>query len=429
MPDYDGRPEPRSLSDVALWVPRIVLFPLYVVSEYLIRQPLGWLVSTAERERWPTIIINFLTFDDRRAGIVPTGMIDFGLRPSIGVYVFWNDFLTADNALRFRAAYGGDDLWLVRLTDRFPLGAGQLALTGSYESRPDNVFHGIGRDHDRQRSRYFRSVTRAGAMYSAEWYRSSYARIGAGLREVELDGERSCCDDPSVMDRVRAGALEAPPGMDQVFDVVDQTAEIVLDSRWPRDPELPRASDYVMPPGNGVRLALRGQVSELMDQSLAPSDPIADAWLHYGASLGAYVDVSGQQRSLGLTALLDFVEPIGDGGVPLIDLVTLGGERPLRGFLSGELVDRSAAALRLDYRWPVAVWLDGSLLYEVGNVFGSALSGFQLGQLRSSYGIGLQAVGAQDHVFQLLLAVGSESFDDGGRLDSFRFVFGTTAGF
>lgn len=32
-PDYDGRPEPTTAGDVALWVPRVVLFPLYVVSE------------------------------------------------------------------------------------------------------------------------------------------------------------------------------------------------------------------------------------------------------------------------------------------------------------------------------------------------------------------------------------------------------------
>lgn len=429
VPDYDGRPEPTSLADAALWVPRVALFPLYVLTEYAIRRPLGWLVTTAERERWPAIIINFLTFDERRAGIVPTGMIDFGLRPSIGVYVFWNDVFAEDNDLRLRAAYGGEDMWLLRLTKRFSLGAGQLALTGSYESRPDNVFHGIGRDHDRARSRYFRSVARLGALYSSEWYQSSYARIGAGAREVHLDGERGCCGDPSLMDRVRDGAFEVPPGMNQVLDVLDQAIEVVFDSRPPRDPDLPPASDYHQPPGHGVRLAVRGQMSELMDQSLAFEDPIADAWLHYGASLGGFVDLSGEQRSLGLTVAVDFVEPLGDGEVPLVDLVTLGGERPMRGFLAGELVDKSGAALRLDYRWPVAVWLDGTLLYEVGNVFGSALSGFQLGQLRSSYGFGLQAVGAQDHVFQLMLAFGSESFDDGGRLDTFRFVFGTTAGF
>jgi len=109
--------------------------------------------------------------------------------------------------------------------------------------------------------------------------------------------------------------------------------------------------------------------------------------------------------------------------------VSLGGERPLRGFLQGQFVDRSAAALRLDYRWPVAVWLDGTLTYEMGNVFGRNLSGFELAELRSSFGIGIQAIGAQDHVFQALVAFGTQPYDQGGHVDSFRFVLGTTAGF
>ncbi|HYP90115.1 MAG TPA: hypothetical protein VEQ59_18220, partial [Polyangiaceae bacterium] len=41
-PDYDGRggtPQPPARK--ALWVPRVLLFPAYVVSEYLVRRPLA----------------------------------------------------------------------------------------------------------------------------------------------------------------------------------------------------------------------------------------------------------------------------------------------------------------------------------------------------------------------------------------------------
>lgn len=435
VPDYDGRPDPTSFGDGALWVPRVVLFPLYVVSEYVVRRPIGWLVSTAEREHWPTFVMDFLTFgEDRQGGIVPTALIDYGLRPSVGIYAFWNDFIVAENDLRFRGAYGGSGLYQLRLTDRFPLGAGRLSMTVSYESRPDNVFYGIGPVEDslqsEVRSRYYRSVARAGAIYSAPWERSSYARIGAGLREVDLDGDRSCCGEPSVTERVQAGDFVQPAGMGQVFDVADQSLEVVLDSRFPRQPaSLERASDYLPPPGNGVRLALRGALTEVAAQSIASGGLLADVWVHYGASLGGFVDLNGHQRSLGLTAIADFVDPLGAGQVPLTDLVTLGGDRPLRGFLAGQFSDRTAAALRFEYRWPVAVWLDGTLTYEAGNVFGKGLSGLELAKLRSSFGLGLQAVGAQDHVFQTLLAFGTEPYDAGARIDSVRFVLGTTAGF
>jgi hypothetical protein len=430
LPDYEGREHHTSVGQALLWVPRVVLFPAYLVSEYVLRRPIGWLVSTAEQEHWPTLIINFFTFGDRQGGIVPTWYIDYGLRPSFGVYAFWNDFLVANNDLRFRAAYGGDDLFNVRLTDRFPLAGGTFGVTGLYDARPDNVFYGVGADTVDERARYYRRQTRAFAAYDLPWVRSSHFRFGLGVREVDLNGDRHCCDDPSVNEQVQAGAFPLPPGMNQVYDVVDQAAELVLDSRWPRSPAtLELASDYVAPPGTGARLALRADLAELTSQSLAAGQALADNWIHYGASLGGFWDVTGQQRALGLTAIVDFVDPIGSGAVPLSDLVSLGGDRPLQGFLPNQFVDRSSAALRFEYRWPVAVWLDGQLLYEVGNVFGKGLSGFDLGDFRSSYGVGLAAVGAQDHKFELLIAVGTTSFDTGGQLDSFRFVLGTTAGF
>ena len=430
IPDYDGREEPTSPGRALLWVPRVLLYPVYLASEYLVRRPLGWLVSTAEREHWPALLFNFFTFGDRQGGIVPTWLIDYGLRPSFGVYAFWNDFLVANNDLRLRVAYGGSDLWQARMTDRFPLGSGTLSLTGLYESRPDSVYYGLGPDEDDARARYYRRQARAFGVYDLPWVRSSRLRLGLGIRELELDGSVRCCDDPSVDEQVQAGAYPPPPGMDQVFGVFDQAMELVLDSRWPLTPaNLELASDYVSPPGTGVRWAVRADLAELTGQSLAATEGLADGWLHYGTSLGGYWDITGEQRSLGLTAIVDFVDPLGSGAVPLTDLVTLGGERPLQGYLGNRQLGRSSAALRLEYRWPVAVWLDGELLYETGNVFGKALSGFEPGELRSSFGFGLSAVGQQDHKFQLLLAVGMSPYDAGAQVDSFRFVLGTTAGF
>jgi hypothetical protein len=431
VPDYDGRPGRTTLGDVALWVPRVVLFPLYVVSEYVVRRPLGWLVSTAERERWPTLLIDFFTFGERQGGIVPTLLIDLGMRPTIGVYAFWNGFLATGNDLRLRATYGGSSSYALRVADRFPLGPGQLTLTGAYETRPDNVFHGIGNvQDDDDDARYDSTGSRFDVAYRVPWVRSSYARVIAELRQVDLDGDGSCCDDPSVNEQVEAGAFAAPPGMNQVYDVTGQSLEVVFDSRWPRFPEgLELGSDYVTPPGTGVRLALRGRANELLDQSLATGEALAGAWLGYGLSLGGHYDLTGQQRSVSATVVVDFVDPIGSGQVPVTDLVSLGGERPLRGFLSNQFVDRSAAAMRFEYRWPVAVWLDGSVLYEAGSVFGERLSGFDMSRFRNSYGFGLVAVGAQDHPFQALVAVGTKPWADGGGVDSFRFVFGTTAGF
>ncbi|MGE3673838.1 MAG: hypothetical protein AB7K71_29475, partial [Polyangiaceae bacterium] len=125
-----------------------------------------------------------------------------------------------------------------------------------------------------------------------------------------------------------------------------------------------------------------------------------------------------------------FVDPLLKGSeIPFNEQVTLGGDRPMRGFLEGRLVDRSSAVLRFDYTWPVWVWLDGAIHYAVGNVFGEHLDGFEPGLLRQSAGVGLRAVGSRDHVFEMLQAFGTEPFDEGAEPESLRFVFGATSGF
>src|SRR5215471_10789725 len=46
VPDYDGRGNPDAdAGSWALWIPRVVLSPLYVVNEYVLRRPVGALVT------------------------------------------------------------------------------------------------------------------------------------------------------------------------------------------------------------------------------------------------------------------------------------------------------------------------------------------------------------------------------------------------
>jgi hypothetical protein len=101
----------------------------------------------------------------------------------------------------------------------------------------------------------------------------------------------------------------------------------------------------------------------------------------------------------------------------------------MRGFYPGRLRDRSAAVATLKYRWPVWVWLDGSLQESVGNVFGEHLQGFESSRFRFSSAIGLESVGSRDGSFELLFGIGTETFEHGARLDSARIVLGTNRGF
>jgi hypothetical protein len=118
-----------------------------------------------------------------------------------------------------------------------------------------------------------------------------------------------------------------------------------------------------------------------------------------------------------------------DSEVPFTELTTLGGAEPMRGFVPGRLLGRSNAVADLAYRWPIWIWLDGSMHAEVGNVFDAHLSGFEPKLLRWSASLGVESAGTPDTGIQLLVGVGSETFDSGGKVNSFRLVFGTTHDF
>ena len=149
IPDYDGRGgEPTTAADVALWVPRTLLFPLYLTSEYAVRRPLGALIAGAERSGVPWAIYDLFTFGEaNNAGVVPTAFLDFGFEPSVGVYSFWNDAFFEGNDLRFHASTWGADWTAVSATERVhqPERTDQEAvLSASFVRRPDHLFFGLG---------------------------------------------------------------------------------------------------------------------------------------------------------------------------------------------------------------------------------------------------------------------------------------------
>jgi hypothetical protein len=92
------------------------------------------------------------------------------------------------------------------------------------------------------------------------------------------------------------------------------------------------------------------------------------------------------------------------------------------------MFDRSAAVATLRYRWPIGPWVDGSLQAAVGNVFGEHLEGFDTRLLRVSAAIGLESDSSPDSAFHFLIGFGTETFEQGGKIDSFRLALGTDTG-
>lgn len=416
MPDYDGRAEPGPTGEeIALWIPRILFFPVHVVFEYVLRQPIGWLMTTAEREQWTVLLTDFFTWNDRKAGLVPTAFFDFGFQPSGGLYFWWNDLGAPGNHLRATVGFGGVDWLRATVSDRVQTSREtELAFTVDGWRRPDYVFDGFGWDADiDQRSRYFHSYVDGNVAFRFRPWRESEISFAAGVRwnDFEAGGYGFASDDPPLSSAVMQGWYEIPPGFDG-YTAYQQRLRIVIDSREERPA-----------PGHGVR------IEAFTDQGFDLEEPIDRRWIRYGGLLGGFLDV-GENRVLGLWGLVRFADPLGSAPVPFVEQVRLGGEPLLMsGFLRGALLGRSAAVATLEYRYPIWVFLDGSLHFSVGNVFDEHFSDFDFERLRMSFGIGFRSIGDRDQSFNVLLAFGSSPFVDGADIESIRIVIGSQQGF
>jgi surface antigen Omp85-like protein len=415
LPDYDGRePPPTTVGDVLLWVPRVLLFPVYVVTEYVIRAPLGFLIAGAERHGVPAWLYDFFTFgSEHQAGVVPTVYADFDFYPSIGLYGFWDDAFVPNHDLRFRAALGGGDWLVASISDRYHFGPekrDRLAIEATGVRRPDFTYFGIGPDTRQSAlTRYGASVLEARAMVDAKPWRESTLHAQLTLRQTRFF-EGGYDDDPTLVESVASGELPLPPGYVEGYSVALGQVSASFDTRRLR-PE----------PGSGVRVAGDAVTGTLLGDG--------GGFVRYGGTLGGFWDVNDRRRVLSLAVGARFVEPVGGVTIPFTELVTLGGPEPMRGLYPGRLYDRSAIVGGLAYRWPIWIWLDGSMRMEFGNVFGEHLEGFRFERLRWSGSLGVESNGAPDTAFQFLLGAGSETFESGAKIDSFRFAVGATHGF
>ena len=415
LPDYDGRgPALVRPGDVALWVPRVVLAPVYFASEYLVRRPLSAVVPAAESAELPRKIYDFFTFGPEHSlGFAPVGYYDFGFNPTVGVYAFWND-----------AGFRGDDWhlhveawpsdWLAgSLTERIqidPRHAVQFRVEGT--RRPDRVFYGTGPDTPQSnQSRYGEERLDAGAVYEWRFWRASRLQTGAGLRASNLyDGHYGT--DPSLATVAATGAFALPTGFGGGYAAEYNRASLVLDTRepWPAV-------------GSGVRAEIQGEHGSDLRQSPA------SGWIRYGALAGAYLDLNRRGRVLGLSVSTLFADPLGERPIPFTELASLGGDGPMRGYYAGRLVDRSAATAAAHYVWPIAPWLGGTIEAAVGNVFDTHLQGFRTGRLRFSSDIGLSSLGMGDFPIEAIFGLGSETFEQGAKLDSYRLTLSVNHGF
>jgi hypothetical protein len=420
MPDYDGRgPRPATPGEIALWIPRVLLSPLYLVTEWLIRRPLGAVEMAAERADLPNALYNFFAFGaDHKAGITPIAFVDFGFNPSIGAYGFWDDALFKGDDLRVHVSFwpsswiGGSVTQRIRFHDKDTF---QLKAVGV--RRPDHVFYGTGPSSlQSAQSRFGEDKLDVGVLLDFPTWRSSKVETGAGVRaETFRDGHYG--HDAGILEKVAAHAFPLPDGFARGYTAEYNHLLVALDSRRPYPAE-----------GSGVRFEAQGEQGNDVRQSPG------SGWIHYEAGVGGFWDVNGYRRVLSLSVLTMFSDPLGRRPVPFTELVTVGGDvasagnfpAPMPGFFPERLVDRSAAVATLRYKWPIGPWIAGSLQASVGNVFGQHLDGFETKLLRFSGAIGIESDSSPDSSFEAVFGIGTETFEHGAQVDSLRLAIGIT---
>ncbi|MEO6418378.1 MAG: BamA/TamA family outer membrane protein, partial [Polyangiaceae bacterium] len=400
-----------------IWAPRVVASPLYLTSEYLIRKPLSGVILGVESARLTDKLADWFTFDkDHKVGLVPTAFIDFGFLPSVGFYFFWDDFLAKKNNLRVQAGTWGPDWLKASITDSIKLSTkSTLSFRVEGSRRQDWRFYGMGpRSLEQNSARFSADTLGASAFLDHEITTALHFHSLVGVRSTTF-GNDACCNEPKIAEQVANGVLPAlPPGFVDGYTIAYTRMQLTYDTR----PARPL-------PQNGFRLSAFGEPAFNMRRTPGNS------WAKYGGTVAGFVDITGHNRVLSLHVTALFADPLTGVGaqIPFTEQVVLGGAEYMRGYLIGRLVDRSAFVTTLQYQWPIWIWLDGTMHVAAGNVFGAGLEDFKPSLLRISSGIGLRTNSSPDNQLELLVGIGTETFADGAKVDSFRLAIGGTHGF
>jgi hypothetical protein len=416
VPDYDNREDPPpSVDEVLLWVPRVLFFPLHLVFEYVLRRPLVAFIDLAERQKWDVVLIDFFTWREREAGIVPTAFYELGLIPNAGIYFFWNDLFVRGNRFRLHAGFGGTDFVTVSIRDSLDLDPRtELSIIGDAERRPDHVFQGRGYDtYALDKARYIRTRFEARLRLRIRPWRASELRLDAILSDNAFDanGYGLSSEDPPLAEHLANGRLIEPPGFDG-YVAYRQRLGLVFDTREPRPA-----------PRHGVRLAAFGELA--FDLSRLPDR----RWVRYGGSAAGFVDL-GSERVVSLSVETELADPLGEEEVPFTEQPMLAGQSlaSFAGFLRRQLVGESLFVFTLQYTYPIWVELDAGFHLSVGNVFAPRFEDFVLERLRISWGFSIRTIDEPDHGFHLAIAFGTTPIIAGASLDSIRFVVGGAIG-
>ncbi|MGZ5968853.1 MAG: hypothetical protein ACXWP4_14370 [Polyangiales bacterium] len=380
VPDYGGT---EKQSCAICWPARVVLFPLRVVSEVVLRQPIGLLVRAIERDASSSSVPSV------RPDLAPVFAIDPGFVARFGL----TGTVREGNVRVPMIAEGGVGAYTFAIAPTFV--TQQFVNVGGFATaarRPDAIYASTG-------ARV--ALDRGEAGFRAWGRLSRFIAVTAsfGGRGVHVKPEPP--NDPAREDYVAT--------FERIEIAFDTTHE-----KHPREKERPRSIRT-----DGLRIALASEHAGTFTENRQ--------WLTYGGTILGSVD-TGLARILELSAMIRLVDPIAPGGLPWTEQIPLGGD-VLRGHLEGRVRGRSVMVYAAQWRWPVWTFLEGFLLGEVGNAFDEHLKGAAPKTMRLSAVAGMRHESLSGYLFELMGGIGTDTIEEKAHVSSGRFFLGASRRF
>jgi len=419
VPDY-GRPPPPppTAREAFLWVPRTLLLPARLTTEYVLVRPTLAFARLGDQHYVFRRIYDFLTWDNGHSGVYPTASFDLGLKSTIGLGLVEGAFGSSNNSLHAAVSASTQDVLAFSAQDRLRVlrdGTGEVQLGGGYVRRPDGIFYGTGADTRSSDKTFYSYETRAlSAGMSGNLGGLHRAAIELGYRDTRIGGSTIASDTPSLDARYGgAGQPPLPAGWGG-YDLAWSRGFLVLDSRSPRFEDS----------GSGVRFYAGASFG------MSPRDPDLRL-LAWQLEAGGYYDLSGARHVLSLQIATHFIERIGPSAIPFSELPALGGQDWMRGFLAGRLRGNSTLVATAEYRYPVLALVEGELFTALGNAFADHLADVSPGRFFLNWGVGLRTTFARDTGIAATIAFASNRLDDPAfRIaDATRISLGVIHGF
>ncbi len=417
LPVYNGGQEKDlSAGEGLIWIPRVIFYPVHLVLDYGLRWPIVKLVTVAEERHIFSRVKRLLSFGEGDKGVLfPTAFFDFGLNPSLGFFLGYDDIGVKDHNLVVQAGFWHTGWVNLTMRDSFKVfrdGSGTVESRAELIYRPDFIYAGLGPDAVSD-ERFFRlRQVEVGTGLRAALQGLNRITFGATFRNLKITNGQ----EPGVES---AGSpflpRESIPGFGSTFNLVAATLKIELDSRNP---------ERVFTPGSGVRF------EAFTSFSLDLGDPQRN-FLRWGGEATGFWDVSGINHVLALNLYVEILENTGGLQLPVTELVQVGGAEQMRGFREGHFHGESALALTASYRYPIWSFLDADIFAGLGNVFLGRFAGIQVERMVLSWGVGLRSNTSRDASFDLMVGFGSNQLQhwDNFELASVRMLFGINQGF